>query len=342
MSTEDELMKRWREKGLLSDSREAPENAPRKLEKSPPYVEPLAEVIVLPRPSQDDCALASIPLIRHWLFAPDGSKLNCREFKVRTRHQDEDIIQTIRIGDHFAEAGQGYGILKARHQRLLFALQELWQNQGGRLARVDGIRRGVVCASSWELEEILFGSHGGRQKRILRSLIQQLSSIPVSIDNYIGSDGNLTDLDLTGLISGAEFRGASRGSKSQLGFPWVEIYLSSVITRAFEQSAVKPLNLRVLGDLKGDVAALLYPKIDYYLATNSETEMRLDGLVEKLGLQNAQMNKPSYRRAKFQPVIEELNGKPLSKEGFVISAKLVPTADGRDHKLVATRKRQKH
>lgn len=306
----------------------------------PGCVEPLVEVVKLPKPSNADHVLASVPLVRHWLFAPDGSRLRFRELHVRTSHEGHDVLQTIRIGDRFAESGTGYGVLKVRHQRALFGLQHLWQKQGGRLARVDGVRRGMVCASSWDLEEVLFGSHGGKQKRIVRALIQQLASIPVAIENYVSSDGHLCSLDVTGLIAGAEFLGSRRtAAPGQLGFPWVEIYLSSIVTRAFEQNAVKPINLRVLNTLRSDLSALLYPKVDYLLAANPETEMRLDGLVEKLGLLDKKLHQPRYRHHIFTPVAAELNGQPLSLDGYVIDAKLVQTNDGRDHKLVTRRKK---
>lgn len=306
---------------------------------TPKTVESLSDVIHLPRPSNDEHGLAAVPLIRHWLFAPDGSKLRHRDFYVHTEHRGRRLVQRIRIGDRFSEPGTGYGVLKARHQRMLFALQDLWQKQGGRLAIVDGARIGVVRGSSCDLEARLFGSHGGQQKRIVRALVQQLASIPVEITNYIGQDGEVHDMDITGLLDGATFCRTRHGG--QRGAPWIEIYLSAIITRAFDAKSIKPVNLRVLNEFRSDLAALLYPKIDYYLAANPETEMRLDGLVAKLGLSGNQLHQLKYRMRKFAPVVAELNGKPLSKEGYIIEAKLVPTSDGLDYKLVARRKKLK-
>lgn len=303
-------------------------------------VSPLADVIKLPQPSNPEHALASVPLIRHWLFSPDGTKLRYREQKISTIHKGRWITQVVRVGDRFAEAGQGYGVLTARHQRAIFALQELWQKQGGRLALVNNIKRGTVCASSWELEEMLFGSHGGRQKRMVRNIIQELASIPVEIQNYIGPEGEVQDIDVSGLLAGAEFRSSRRGSdKHQLGFPWAEIYLSSIVTRAFEKHAVKPINIAILKCFKKDISALLYPKIDYYLSSHTEVELRLDNLVERLGLTGEQLTQPSYRRRKFEPIVEELRGKPLSC-GAIIDARIEKTTDGDDHKLIARRRRR--
>lgn len=300
-------------------------------------VEPVPEVIRLPLPSDADQALISIPLIRHWLFAPDRSRLRHREFRVQLEHRGKKILQKLSIGDRYAAKNEGYGVLKLRHQRLLFGLQQLWQKQGGRLADVNGFRRGVVTASSWELEEAVFGSHGGAQRRYLRAWMQQLSSIPVAIENHIAPNGSIQNIDVTGLISGAIF--ASRRDDGQIGLPWVETYLGPLVTEAFSASAIKPLNMRVLSELKTDLAALLYPKIDHFLASNAETELRLDGLVEKLGLSDKHLSRPLYRARKFEPAVKELDGVLLSKSGYVIKTQLVPTADKLDQKLVVSRRK---
>jgi len=306
-----------------------------------PVTQPLADVVKLTLPSDPDQALVAAPIVRHWLFAPDATRTRFREFTVEVRHRRRSLVQKVRIGDRFAEAGDGYGVLKARHQRALFVMQDLWQRQGGRLVEVDGVRLGFLCASSWELEEGLFGHHGGRQKKLVRQIMQQLASIPVAVDNYIGPNGKLEDIDLTGLIRGAEFRTAKKGSANQLGFPWVEVALSSVVTQAFEASAVKPINTKVLSELGGDPAALLYPKVDLLLSSHESTELSLSHAAVRLGMTgDKQMHQSGHRRRKFEPVAKRLDGLPLSKDGCVIDAKLEPTADKRDHKLVFRRKRR--
>jgi len=306
-----------------------------------PTREPMAEVIKLSTPADDSHALTAVPLIRHWLFAPDRTKVRLRRLEVEVAHRGERFTQLITIGDRVAVPSYGYGVLRTRHQRALFVLQQLWQEQGGRMVRWNGQRRGGVSASSWQIEEMLYGSHGGRQQDMVRQVMQELASIPVKIENYIRPDGTIGTLDVTGLISGAVFA-ESRKSKGgqQLGFPWVEIGLGPMITRSFELAAVKPINLDVLRSLKRDTAALLYPKLDYYLASNEGVELRLDGLVDKLGMTGKQLQQRSYRRRKFEAALLDLQGKPLSKDGgYEIDARLEPTSDGQDDKLIAERKR---
>ena len=210
------------------------------------------------------------------------------------------------------------------------------------MVRWNGQRRGGLSASSWQLEEMLYGNHGGRQKDMVRLVMQELASIPVKIENYIRPDGTIGTLDVAGLISGLVFADSRRtkGGQQQLGFPWVEIGLGPMITRSFELAAVKPINLDVLRSLKRDTSALLYPKLDYYLASNEGVELRLDGLVSKLGMTAKDLHKRSCRRRLFASAVADLQGQPLSKEGgYVIDARLEPTSDGQDDKLIAQRKR---
>lgn len=304
-----------------------------------PTKEPLAEVIKLPTPANQAHALCAVPLTRHWLFAPDRTKVRVRRFEVEVMHQRRHLKQSITIGDTLAAPDMGYGVLKVRHQRMLFALQQVWQDQGGRMIRWDGRRQGMVSVSSWVLEELMYGSHGGQQKRLVRRSIQELASIPVMVSNFIGPDGHVHNLDVTGLIGGVEFASSRRGDGQQLGFPWVEIPLGSLITSAFEASAVKPLNMEVLRSLKRDMSALLYPKLDHHLATNDGVELRLDGLVEKLGMANNELRQPNRRRRAFMSAVDELQGLPLSREGYTLDVRLEPTADKADHKLIAERRR---
>jgi len=304
-----------------------------------PTKEPLAEVIKLPTPANKDHSLCAVPLTRHWLFAPDRTKLRVRRFEVEVVHQRRHFTQSITIGDTLAASDKGYGVLTTRHQRMLFALQQVWQDQGGRMIKWDGRRQGMVSVSSWTLEELMYGNHGGQQKRLVRRAVQELASIPVRVENFIGPDGHIHTLDVTGLIGGVEFASSRRGDGQQLGFPWVEIPLGSLITSAFEASAVKPLNMEVLRNLKRDTSALLYPKLDHHLSTNEGVELRLDGLVEKLGMTAQQLRQRSHRRRQFKSALDELQGQPLSREGHTLDVRLEPTADKTDDKLIAERRR---
>lgn len=296
-------------------------------------VSPLEELASLElEPATGDTVLVAVPVIRHWLFAPDRTKARVRKFCVDVKHRKKRVTQTFCIGDPTAPEGKGYGVLTTKHQKALLVLQELWQEQRGRMALWQGRRQGFVSASSWDLEERLFGSHGGRQKTMVRQLIQELASIPVAITNYIGPNQEIQDVDMTGLISGAMFgQSRKKTSPNQLGFPWVEIALGDVVTQAFEMSAIKPLNLAAMNNLR-DIAALLYPKLDYLLSHNEEVNFRLPTLVSNLGLTGEVERHRSRRRRLFTPAAAQLDGLPLSIRGRSLQAHIVHAgaSDGED------------
>lgn len=319
---------------VVAKAEEKPAPKPDAVE--PEKVQQLAEVIRLVKPEHPDYVLTALPVVRHWLFAPDKTKLRYREFQVDVRYKGRDVVQSLSIGDRFAGPNKGYGVLTTRHQRAMFALQHLWQQQGGRMATANGRRYGTVCCSSWQLEQAIFGSHGGRQKDMVRQIVQELAAIPVKIENYVGRDGNLHTLDVTSLIHGY-FASSRKVADGQMGFPWVEILLGPLVVQAFEANEVKPINLEVIRGFSSDTAALIYPKLDYLLSLHDQTELRLDGLVSKLGLSAKRLTERNYRRSKFVEPVAELNGKPLSNGGELVVS-LEPTSDGEDFKIIAEKR----
>jgi hypothetical protein len=330
-----EEIEAWTEK-MAQKSRE------REAEQEPPPEPPKPAMVVIERkikvlkPVDVDQEIMALPVIRNWLFAPDNTQLRYREFETPIEHKGQVITQKVKIGYRWLRRTDGYGILTARHQRALFALQALWQDQGGNLVEISGKPHGIVAGSSWELEKRIFGDHGGRQKEILRHILAGLAGIPITIENYIFPDGKVGKLEISGLLQGYEFH----SEKTEDPMPWVGIILSSLVTHAFDTSAIKPLNLRILAKLGGSPAALLYPKVDHLLSNHPRTELRLDHLAERMGMMGTkQMSQAGYRARKFAPYVEALDGLPLSKKGFVIEAQLEPTADKKDHKISATRRR---
>lgn len=318
--------------GRLVLSTRADEKSPEKKESGDAEAKPLAEVIRLSAPTNQSHVLTALPVVRHWLFAPDRTTLRYREFEHQTQVCGKDITQKICIGDKVAAAGKGYGVLTTRHQQGLLAIQHIWQIQGGRLVNLNSKRFGTVSCSSWQLEEALFGSHGGRQVQLVRQVVQEVASIPVKIENYVDHDGHLATLDLTGFIHG-RFASSRRVSEG----PWVEMLIDPLLVTSFERNEVKPIDLEILRGFNSDIAALLYPKIDYMLASHERTELRLDGLVKKLGLTAKRLREKSYRHSKFEGSVNELNGKALSHGGELV-VRLEPTADGEDFKIVAEKR----
>ncbi len=275
-------------------------------------------------------SLQALPVVRHWLFAPNRTRQS-------VRHVELPGGEAITIGDDDAEENRGYGVLTVKHQRAIFALQQLWQQQGARTMGRGRDRVGLVTASSYALEMLLFGKHGGRQQKMVRKLLQELASIPVKFRVRVEEEADVFgEIRVTGLLQGAAVVGETDGSGRQLGLPWVEIRLGSWIIDAWATKDLKPLRLDTLDQLSSDLAKLLYPKLDWYLSTHARVELRLMGLVQKLGMTNRELQRRSRRRRAFTTVAKELSSAPLSS-GYRLHVEVEPTADDEDDKLVASR-----
>lgn len=295
-----------------------------------------AQVLVLPAP--EDRSLTALPLVRNWLFAPDRSRLKWRRVEQTITHQGRPLRQAITVG--LPDTKKGFGVLTTRHQRAIFVLQRLWQQQGGRVVEREGRRVGLVRASSWELEEALFGAHGGRQKKLVRHIIHELNAIPIHFDGLPLPDGTIAEIAVSGLVNGYIFGGQRDISGQQLGLPWAEIELHPWVIAAWEAQDVKPLDLKVLDQLSSDLARLLYPKLDWLLSRHERAEFRLLGLVDRLGLTDSKLRQPAYRRRQFARVAKELSGAPLSAGG-ALRVSIQAVQQGGDDKLVARRTKPK-
>jgi hypothetical protein len=286
---------------------------------------------------KDDLALTALPLVRNWLFTPDRSRLKWRKLESTVQHEGVEIEQSITIGEPNSKIS---GVLTTKHQRAIFVLQRLWEEQGCRVVEDRGHRVGRVSVSSYVLENALFGSHGGRQKKLTKALIHELNAIPLHFKGFILPDNTVGELYLSGLIHGAMFTDRKGASGRQIGMPWAEITISPWLLAAWEKGDLKPIDLKTLDQLSTDLAKLLYPKLDWLLSKHDKVEYNLLGLCERLGLTNAELSRRSRRHRKFASVATELTGAPLSSGGMLV-VEIEECLKSSDYKLVATRKGKK-
>jgi hypothetical protein len=95
----------------------------------------------------------------------------------------------------------------------------------------------------------------------------------------------------------------------------------------------------VVLSFKSEIAQLLYTHLDLMLARRTTYERRTRELFDDLGLEGKAYRNVSNRVQKLKPALEELTGIRLST-GFIISAKLEKTVDGKDYKIVITKSPQ--
>jgi hypothetical protein len=105
------------------------------------------------------------------------------------------------------------------------------------------------------------------------------------------------------------------------------------IHRNLKANHTKPLLLDTVLSFKSEIAQLLYTHVDLILSKNPIYERRSKELFDDLGLEGESYKNPSNRKQKLEKALKELEGKPLP-HGFIASAKLATTKDGKDYKVV--------
>jgi hypothetical protein len=99
----------------------------------------------------------------------------------------------------------------------------------------------------------------------------------------------------------------------------------------------KPVLLEVVLSFKSEIAQLLYTHLDLMLARRNVYERKTRELFfDDLGLDSKEYQKTSSRVRKLTNALQELTGARLST-GFITSAKLEKTADGKDYKIIVTK-----
>jgi hypothetical protein len=102
---------------------------------------------------------------------------------------------------------------------------------------------------------------------------------------------------------------------------------------------VHPLYLDVILSFKRhrELAILLYTYLDRLLAFKDRYEITLEKLFEHLDLTQQYVRYPSDRKAVIQPVLRELEGKPLST-GVLSYCRIRKTKNEQDYKLIAVKR----
>src|SRR5512135_1566577 len=102
----------------------------------------------------------------------------------------------------------------------------------------------------------------------------------------------------------------------------------------------KPVLFEVVISFKSEIAQILYTHLDLILSDKTSYERRTKELFEDLGLEGETYRYASKRKEKLEPALQELQGKPLTT-GRITTAKLEPTKDGADFKLVVRKGKAK-
>jgi hypothetical protein len=276
------------------------------------------------------------------------SELNLEQnsvFTVSTYHEKSREVSVTEISPHGevyerkaiigkTADGMETGILTTHHFKIYLALIKFWEDAGRPVNDTIHftILKIIKCLGLADS-----GSNYERIKRWLRNLRQ----IPLTfVDSFyvpeVAEHIDLTDITILNHLRVYERRNTGRSNKTR---GYGEFQFDRYILQNLVNNHSHPLRFDVINSFKKhqDMSILLYTYIDRNLAFKDKYEVGLEKLFEHLDLSQNYVKFPSHRKAKLDPVLDEIRGKELST-GILSHADIQKTVDGQDYKLVCRKK----
>lgn len=283
------------------------------------------------------------------VFVANSFRGKSRSWERELRHPEsgEPVLDRLIVGRGFGDE-TGCGVLRQTHQEIWYQILKLWNDRAYSVVTNGAATYGYLALSAYELVRTLRGSDGAEHYRRVRTLLKDLSRIPICREQHYLWRDELDQAEFT-LLASVEWRGRALNPRTRIPLPHgrseVVILLSRFVTERFLEHRVKPLLLEPYLELAGkrpgrsnQLAPLLYPKLDRELAQKDTFHKKLAPLFAELGLR-AYRHK-SQRKVKISPALKALNGQPICNERFTLCVELTESADGSDFVLVAHRTKQ--
>lgn len=247
----------------------------------------------------------------------------------------EEIDQKVSIG----KTGDGVevGVLTTNDFKVYLALLELWQ-------KADRPTTEAVNFTTLRLMKRLKLADSGSEYDQMKKWLLHLRQIPIMFQNSFFMKENESYRTIEPFTVLSYLKIYEREYSTKTGKEKTRGYgafkFADEILKSLVNNYSHPLRLDIVRDFKKhkDTAILLYVYLDRCLAFKEKYEINLEKLFEHLDLSQKQIRYPSDRKTKINPVLKELENKPLST-GILSYCRIHKTEDGRGYKLIA-RKRQ--
>ena len=232
--------------------------------------------------------------------------------------------------------GVEVGVLNTNHFKVFLALVELWDKAGRPLH--DPVR-----FTTLRLMRRLKMKDSGYEYRLIRRWLWNLREVPIHFINSfyvpaLDSYRELKNMTILSYLHVYERKYMDKqGGKRLRGYG--EFQFDRHLLESLLNNYVHPLSLDVILSFKKhrELAILLYTYLDRCLAFKERYEITLEKLFEHLDLTQKYVRYPSDRKAVIQPVLRELEGKPLST-GVLAYCRIRKTKNEEDYKLIATKR----
>lgn len=215
-------------------------------------------------------------------------------------------------------------------RKVYLTLVKLWEER----RRTDD----TVVFSVREIAETLSLKWAG--KRTAREIYQEIHTLRVCAFtwkySFFDAKGNKIELlDHINIIDKFTYVSMEDRTKQSEKFQALNaIRFGDSILTNLKTNKTKPTYFETALSIKGEIAAVLYARLDIILADKIQYERTTKGLFQDLHLEGEKLYRyPSGRKHALEKAMKELNGKPISTGILSLSAE--KTVDGADWKLVA-------
>lgn len=286
------------------------------------------------------------------IFVSSAYRQDWREYQrqIVDPESQETIVQIVRVGRKH-ENDRPRGVLTQIHQHVFYKLLALWDRAEYPLAVLQNgehqIAMGTFRQSAYSLVRFIDGDVSGYRYKRLRSVLGDLSAIPIVREHHYLHRGTV-DVDDFTLLAAAEWTGREldpeRGTPRPTGRSEVRIVFSPTVTEGFLRAEYKPLlltpylSVRSGSGRRAELAALLYPFLDYELSRKPHYHAKLSQLGERFGCSPQEY--ASQRKRQFLSAVKALDGLPILAETFRLRVRLIRSQDGSDWVLEARREGQ--
>ena len=264
------------------------------------------------------------------IWQPAKSKLKPRE---RILRRELELANGDKVS---AEVEVGYtnkGALTTEDQKTFYALIKLWEERGRPTEQTYYSLRKIAKALKKR-----WGTN------VIEATSESLMRLRITPIIWKNSYHDSTEKDTVEILDPfnilSDLKIIRRKSDGHITKEFGHFKFNDFILKNIFNNHTKPVLLEVVLSFKSEIAQLLYTHLDLMLARRNTYERKTRELfLDDLGLDGKAYRNVSNRVQKLKPALEELTGVRLST-GFIVSANLEKTADGRDYKIVITKSPQ--
>jgi hypothetical protein len=273
---------------------------------------------------------SELNLERNSVFAVSTYRKKSREIVIRDTSSPGEVFERRAIIGRTVD-GVETGVLTVHHFKVYLALVELWEKAGKPI-------HGPIHFTTLRIMKRLGMADSGWEYERLKKWLFHLRQIPLTfVDSFfIPKEGSFKSLKPFTILNHLEIYERKKVGKEQKTRGYGEFRFDDHILESLINNYTHPLRFDVIKSFKKrkDLTILLYVYLDRNLALRKKYVVRLEKLFEHLDLSQTYIRRPSDRKVKIEPVLKELEGRPLST-GILSSCRIYKAEDGRDYKLIA-------